>query len=367
VELTVTPAPQAVFPFGEQDTLVINNRGPWTIYVDSDSSINAHSHPIPPTGVMVWDAERPLWMMCDPSAGAVGGGSSVTITRNSSPSQFTNSTENVLISAQAATGPGVAWQSSDDIFGSFGDVKTASIIECSAYNSLTLMFKVPDANIIQQAAITSNNMHIVQMYWYDVNGLMVAHDNFYVPFQWSIGSPTNTPLGWGARLVVPVRGAYFAMYFTTEITIQTQLRVIGTTRILDYGIYPGITRSFPNIVNCLSYAVDQRTDGFALELFAPFTAGTFARVWLPAVNKNLRVSWVIQGATNASAIYLTDGANTAAASVIISTPLAANVSTGFGTFTMGHIDYNLAQWVFPCLWFVYGSGITAVRLMFQWT
>ena len=63
----ITTQPQALYPDGLNDAAVITNSGPSTIYLDSNSSINAStSYPLPPNGVIVWDARRPLWMVSNP-------------------------------------------------------------------------------------------------------------------------------------------------------------------------------------------------------------------------------------------------------------------------------------------------------------
>lgn len=77
MKATILPVPMGLFPEPLNDSVILTNNGPGTIYLDSDSSVSDSSFPLIPTATIVWDAHRALWCV------SPGGPSTLVYTRNS--------------------------------------------------------------------------------------------------------------------------------------------------------------------------------------------------------------------------------------------------------------------------------------------
>jgi len=297
--LTSTGAPQAIYPDGLQDAFIIRNNGPYTIYVDSDSSISSASYEIPPTGVMSWDANRPLWLLGSPN-----GNSSVTITRNSSPAVFTNDTDAVL-------------DLRDFTIKALGDLDaTYPLIECTAFNAIQLTFTSATyvTGVALPVTLSANLMYTGTIDWYDRNGRIVGKDRFDCPAQLndsdlqSVGA--YTPIN-GSRITIPVRGSFFRLYVrfgwdgVTQHAIHSQ--IVGTTRELKKRMtwtqYETDVQSISGGGSQLTYAV---SDGCGGEQWA--SGGlSWASFAIPGITGHVVVKILTRStSTTSGLVYFTD-------------------------------------------------------------
>lgn len=69
MKVSVTTQPQAIYPDGLQDDLVISNEGPSTVWLGSDTSTSiGQSMPLAPLASVHWGRGRGLWVVTDSTA-----------------------------------------------------------------------------------------------------------------------------------------------------------------------------------------------------------------------------------------------------------------------------------------------------------
>jgi hypothetical protein len=310
--LTITEAPQAIYPDGLQDSFIIKNDGPFTVYVDSDSSIDAKSHPIPPTGSMAWDANRPLWMRC----GAINASdtgfipatdastSTVIITRNSTPAQFTNETDAVLLVKDIS------------IINLGDNHVTYPIMECTAFNSLIFTFTSNTYRYTSRVGgITAQKMYVGTVVWYDHTGAIIGQDIFNCPAQTTFSDYSINGSfipEYGARITMPVRGNFFRVYleigWDAVASQQIHSTVIGTTRTLPKRMTWTPYETDPHVLNGqIATSLDFVTaDGFASALWSDvgFPWRSFI---LPGISETVRIRMITRSAgSTAGLVYFND-------------------------------------------------------------
>jgi hypothetical protein len=292
MELSVGITPQAVFPFGEQDSFGIRNNGPWTIYVDQDSTVSENtSHAVPPTGVLAWDQDRPLFMVCSSLAGAAGS-SNVQITRNTSVSQFNNFVDSVLFRGN------IAISSSTPI--------DSGKLECAAYDAITLGLECSDMEwgVTGVGSLTTAKAYAVSVVWYDGNGNALYKEGARLP---GYADPNHgidpNPI---SKATFKVRGAFARFYITvTGGPFQVATTVTGTTRDERPGMswYATDVYAFPDNVNI---AVQGWQDAVTLYFDALASAGPYSFV-LPTRYRNMRATFAsLAGAGVAGSMSVRD-------------------------------------------------------------
>lgn len=307
-ELTIGTQPQAIYPDGQQDTFVITNNGPWTIYVDSDSSINENvSHPIPPTGVMVWDAFRPLWMVCASLAGT-SEGSRVTITRNSTPSVFSNYLDSVLADVtQTINGSATL---------------DTGVLECSAFDYITVGLNCAAMEYALGDLLAAAKQYRIDVVWFDSTGTPIVDDLVNLPGYYG-GSESGffTDPAY-SKAILKVRGPFVQIGVSVQgAAKQVHCRVTGTTRPVSPGM---IWNSFdsPQSINPPVGAVDASADYALIDMSG--IAGTF-QFYMPNLYRNAHVTYSnAAGATVAGTLSLRDPLSLAAGyiSALFALPVA---------------------------------------------
>lgn len=316
--LSVTGTPQAVYPDGLQDAFIIKNNGPYTIYVDSDSSIDVRSHSVPPTGVMAWDANRPLWML-----GSSLGSSEVTLTRNSTPADFNNATDAVLLTQHTS-------------LTSLSNFQTP-VMECTAWETVVITFTSPTLTLTTQA-ISVNTVYQGVVQWLDLAGNIIGYDNFKLPFQAETSqyAPTGilqylTPTA-GSRLTLPVRGNFFrvVVYVPAIPPVGTivNTKIVGTTRVLPMRMSYTLWENDPYMGNYIPNAPAPdyiSPTGFGFNTYAYGGVRGWQSVAIPNLSDTVRVRALIQGnCTIAGLVYFTDAVNTAIQLSVSTTVPAGN-------------------------------------------
>jgi len=202
----VTSQPFALFADGLQESVIISNDGPSTLYLDEFSSISDSSYAIPVTGTIVWDSMRPLWVM------SKGDRSTVRVTRNGQI-KVDNSDRFFTIYSNPnfydGSSPGSLLPLSDSL-------------EVSAFRSIVLHF----AETVSRAQAFAETIKVTA-YWYDEDGNNLTTD-FLEGFR-----ANNVGVGQGVRVTLPVRGFSVKFGITPNSAVATrglEFRVIGTTK-----------------------------------------------------------------------------------------------------------------------------------------
>lgn len=305
--LQVTTTPQAVILGSDGDSIVLKNDGPYTVYVDSNSSINSSSHAIPPTGTIAWDLNRELWIVADPIAGN-NGYSSVSWIPNSQPAIFGNALDGILYTT-SFTDPNAA------------NPPQSTIYECTAYNSLVISINTPALFYAVGEAFSTFKVHSIKITWYDSTGTQLQVETMNVPAYYD-GSP-------GLVLItVPIRGSYVAIVITPATALVfTTVRVLGTTRILDRGVQAGAQRTAvhynPSLASGGATGMFPSADSVAV-----ISTGTLAtlNVLLPSPSGKLLVTWTTStgGATAVGVIAFTSAITGMRLAGDIPIPIAGN-------------------------------------------
>lgn len=200
-QLTVGNQPQPLFLDGLNESVILTNKGPFTIYLDSNSSISTSSYPLPATASIVWDAMRPLWVMA-------GGDSSVlAYTLNGNVSNVERAATTDLLRSVVNT-------NQTDALGRF---------ECSSYQTVILEFQStlvwtttagPDAGVY----------HEVLVQWYDANGRALNMQRYMCP-----SLVPNSGIG-AAQLTLQARGDFCEITIDASAALTYSAQVYGTTR-----------------------------------------------------------------------------------------------------------------------------------------
>lgn len=320
---TVTTSAQELYRDGLNDSLILRNDGPYTVYVDNDATVNAASHAIPPTGVMPWDSLRPLYVSLDPSLGS-SASSSLTIIRNSSAAFFTNKIDNVLLHE--------TWSSP----GANVNPSQATLIEATAYETLTISVASPQAQINDMLdAFWSFD---VLVYWYDSAKNLIERTSMqmYPPMSTLTGT-ANGPIR--SRMNIPVKGTFVSVSVAPNYVgaATYDLRVLGNTRSapdqMAFGFYDTSVWS-PDALGTEQYVM-KNSVALSLGSFGKASYG----IYLPTLSNKLRVSWT------------TNSGTTVAGSIIFGNPLDFTIRYS-GAITIpagaagasGHGDVILPQY-----------------------
>lgn len=227
----VATQPQAIYEAGLQDAVTILNKGPWTVYLDSDSSVGAQSYALPPTGTIVWDAGRPLWAVAP-------GGEAFTVTGdpNYTPSRLVL-TRNAYqgTAPRAATVDRLYKRQGVSVPGGFFSIPT---IETASYNTLFIQFNSAEAG----GPFPSIDKYFdVQINWTDEQGRIIGVDDYISP------ATSTANLELGVILTTPIRGARADLSFyydETSVPAGTRFsfEVYATSRALrdrqDWMLFP---------------------------------------------------------------------------------------------------------------------------------
>jgi hypothetical protein len=233
---TVTDATQPIYPDGLQSAFIINNNGPYSIYVDSVSSIGPSSILIPPTGWLAWDANQPLWVK-RVSLPAVGTAFTPTapapcvinITPNHNAVQFTNSIDKVLGSWVDNKGTGTV---------------ASPLLECTAFNTLIINLASPSMvyNVLGEAYSNLKTWNL-QVRWYDALGDVITVDTYLIHGYFNDGATQSDVNAYtlGPKAILPVKGTYCIIAITpiNGFPQSMSLLVSATTRVLPKRIYSG--------------------------------------------------------------------------------------------------------------------------------
>jgi hypothetical protein len=292
----ITTTPQQIFPFGQQDSMVIQNNGPYAVYIDSDSSIDGNSHKIPPTGVMAWDNERPLWVVADSVAGP-DSISTISVVRNSSPVDYSNDTDSTLtIFPQLAADTG---------FPAYGNSCISGVLDVSAYKTLSLQIYTNGSNwsYSAQDAINLTKSWVVGVKWYDSNMNLLSGTTLSAPFNAkglavgaSDGMVSNFQGVQGTRILIPVRGTFVNIKIQTPQVLSTNdfnATLLGLTRILptrvSFSPFEPMAYQGGN-GNSIIYST-LSDDGFSLSTGDQNLVSDFYRnMTIPGLSKQIRVT-----------------------------------------------------------------------------
>jgi len=222
--VSVATQPQSIYPYGQQEAVTIVNEGPWTVFLDSDSSVSEASYPLPPTGTIVWAEEKPLWAVApggdqfkvagDPNYSP----SVLTMTRNSYQGVAPRAgTVDRLFKRQGVNLP------ADSTF-------TFPTIETASYNTLFLQYNSADSGAGGGIPATDRSFELF-VNWTDQNGRTVGNDKYVSP------STSSLNLERGVIITVPVRGARVDVIFTYRddtppATSLFSFEVYGSSRIV---------------------------------------------------------------------------------------------------------------------------------------
>lgn len=239
-QISVTAAPQAIYPDGFQESFIIYNAGPSAVVVDSDSAISDESMQIPPTGYLAWDQSRPLWVKArvSPSDNGLGvslaeeAKATITITRNSQTPDFSNARTTRLLKKDLTV---IMGNGSQD----------TGLVDCSAYKSLTLTIQSSTYYNLGDTALSK--WYTAAICWLDSAQNFLSMENLTIPAESAqlLADPVVTndqgqfaygysqsALGLMSRVNVKVKGAYFIISlvpYPLEASGEGTLRVVGST------------------------------------------------------------------------------------------------------------------------------------------
>lgn len=202
MRFTVGTQPQGIFPDGLGDSFALTNDGPWTVYLDNDTSVSDLSMPLPPTATIVWDAQRPLFVK------AAGEGTSLIATRNKNVSN---------------AGRNAIWQMiARDTNVAIGSlvIKSLGTHECGAYQSLLLHLET------DKQGLTGENDDYFDLWvtWYSADGTLLHSDQYQI----------NRPRKGIAQVTLPVEGdrvLFQIRWNIAETSTLTLVRLYGTSQI----------------------------------------------------------------------------------------------------------------------------------------
>lgn len=299
----VTQQPQAIFINGDpaQEPMTIKNEGPFTVWADSDSSVNAErSIPIPPKGTLGWDGGRALWMVgkkvpSDGLGSVVDSTSLVNITRNSSvPNYNYELVETIYRDASQTLSFGDPW-------------RMPYAIECSSYQSLIIVVVNPDFAMADQAAPAA--VYGVGVTWLDKNGNMCAFDQFNMmpqsdttpTFLGTAGAAAVSPDGNNhSRANVRIKGHYAIVRIenTSGTSSIPDVSLVGSTRELDERVVFKNMDALPHPCDALSpiglslFNIGNDVFDFDWGNFAAGGQGmAFTSLLLPQIGTRLRLTF----------------------------------------------------------------------------
>lgn len=380
---------QALFPDGMNDAMTLFNQGPWTIYLDDNSSIGAQSIPLKPSTTMVWPAGRALWVKGNTPPAAIDifdpFFTSLNVVYNSS---YQNSTLVATRGEYAISGqysgkalyPIRKSSYTDSISNVSRNYSTDYPFECDSYNSIVITITdLPFSSTSAYTAGAAPSMHCVLINWFDDYGNTTATDE-YILAEMNIaftGSTTKIP----QRIVTDVKGRYAVISHTAGDMTQAFSGAFAWT-------VQGSTTELPNQSHHWIYSV--ATD--ATQNFDSHRVG-YSPIWLRnlfgiagTIGGSEHVSIFNMGPQQANNIYLNNVSRKLQLSIravsistatnihvhssdatVGSTPgLVQTITAPVGTGTLGPFTMNLPISAFNWISVGAGSGGT-FHLMLNWS
>lgn len=195
----ITTAVQGIFPDGLGQSILLTNKGPYTIYLDSNTAVSQYTGiPLPPTGSLVWDAARPLFV--------VGAG----------PAELQTTINGQAVDASRARTYNLLTRVVDT-----GMPIQTDLLETGSYDTL-----VVDCQYTNATALAVGQYVSCGVVWEDEFGISYETEQFAV---WYDNSNQR------ARFFIPVRGPRVTVSVSSDqfatMTAAT-LRVYGTSRQL---------------------------------------------------------------------------------------------------------------------------------------
>lgn len=237
---TVNTQSEQVFPQGQNDSYMVQNQGPGTVYLDDNSAVNTSSYPLPPTATTVWAAGKALWVL-----GSVDN-TTLVLTPNAVPSDANRLHATItLVNADGTANPTTEYAS--------------PILEVSAYSSLDISFSDmtgvtdnPDGT--KHYAVTVAHLET------NVGGSRVVAYNTYM-----VGTGYNSGITDLLRVTSPVRSDYAQVFIDADTSGHpagvklAYCRIAGRTRPNPEAMeWLGGSNIFP-----FASGVDNGTDRFA--------------------------------------------------------------------------------------------------------
>lgn len=206
----ITTQSQGIYPDGFNQSVIISNNGPATLYLDENSSISELSYAVPVLGTIVWDARRPLWMKSK-------GLSHVNITRNgnlqvNTADRFFVLYYNPLYDDGSTPGGTITWTS-----------RVGDALEVAAFKTVVVQFLEEFSDAL---APSFAETFMLTAYWYDEKGLLLSHQTFE-GFRANSNSSAQD-----ARVAIPVRAFAVKFDITDFSSVATRkfgLKVTGIT------------------------------------------------------------------------------------------------------------------------------------------
>lgn len=216
---SITTDAQPLFLDGQNQSLSLFNAGPWTIYLDSNTSVGQWSYPLRPATTVVWPANTPLHV----KGNALPPGSDVTRVFPAAPGQnitydspYQASTlvvlpiENAASSQLSTTGlftirhTNIPMPTSQFMFADYP-------FEADSFK--TIVFTVKRTPFIQPGdTYTLSSTHSFNFVWYDEFGNIVTTDKYNLWYQGYSYIGTGDGVLQPQRITVPVKGKYCVVY-----------------------------------------------------------------------------------------------------------------------------------------------------------
>lgn len=307
----VTSTPTQLLMGEHNDDVIITNLGPWTVYVDSISSVSSQfSYAIPAMSSIVWDRHRPMWAVIatDLSVFAVAGipddmRSNIVVTKNSNNGQVFGDVSAAIANHRfALTG---------DSF------ETFDMVECEAYQTLNVIFV---SGWLSGLPATTTDYIDVFIKWYNSSGRELTQDRYRVLPAMSGGYPTIT---------APVKGSHYQMTVRQtqagSSTVNYVITVSATTKRMvprvKYGW--GLDANLEDVPSGLSTGTTQHgTTGYYA--YASWHADAFPRVHLNGHSNRIQVTLRVGTISVAGELLVLDHTYTAVFGAITIPAVAGN-------------------------------------------
>ena len=258
----VNTTPQAIFPDGQNVAMSLFNQGPWTIFVDDNSSVGSQSYALKPAMSMVWPSGTPLWargnaLPSNMTQSLFGpGGNSIPFQLDYQPS---------TLMATRNPNPGSSQLSSvakfpirHSIFNAVTNLVyvTDYPFEADSFQSLIFTLRMSP---FKRTGITPDitKAHAVNFVWFDELGNIVTTDKFTL---WYQGYDNSDTVVLPQSITVDVKGKYCSVYdqeinSVSNAAGQWEWNLAGSTARLperaDSWIYQTLTDqtggSFPGV------------------------------------------------------------------------------------------------------------------------
>lgn len=324
---SVGTTPQAIYPDGFQESFTLVNSGPYTIFLDSDSSVSARSYPLPPTGTIVWDEERPLWVV------SAGNFSTLSMTRNGS---FAN----------------VAQLGTLDLLQTVNSSATtvdSSFLEVGAYQTLIIVATVTNSDGTgPQDAFSTTSFNHFEVDYYEPSALLP--NTIPLNLDTRLYTSLNAGTILGTIIQAPVTGPVVKVRATPlnagNAGVSTTLRIFGTSRTLQERVnwYNGLDMvSFRPGLPGVFVPPDQYSQGYsAWDSAVILTSPTGVEYYyFNPPSRNVQISVRGNGITTAGTLTITGVGNSQRKIGSIAVPVAA----GSVVYTQSFVIPT----TFPCI------------------